>query len=71
MPQGKAVVTLGHTATEQTEVMAERLGVTVVETVRRGLSLLDFLLSLDADEEIVIRNRKDGSLERVRFVWSS
>jgi hypothetical protein len=64
----KLVITLGSEAAAATRRMAEELKVPPPEAVRRGLMLLDMLLSLDAGEELVIRNRK-GEIERLRFHW--
>jgi hypothetical protein len=41
------------------------------EVVRRGLILLDFHLSLSDDEELVVRNKESGKLERVSFRWDA
>jgi hypothetical protein len=49
--------------------MAQRLKVNPPETVRRGLMLLDMWLSLDPDEELVIRSTKTGEISRLRFHW--
>jgi len=64
----KLVVTLGSEAAAATRRMATELNVTPPETVRRGLMLLDLLLSLDPDEELIIRN-KSGEISRLRFHW--
>lgn len=66
----KLVITLGLEAAEATRRLAERMQINPPEAVRRGLTLLQLLQSLSADEELVIRRKKDGSLERVRFQWS-
>jgi hypothetical protein len=41
------------------------------ETVRRGLILLDFMLSLREDEELTVRNKNTGVAERIRFSWAT
>jgi hypothetical protein len=41
------------------------------EVVRRGLILLDFLLSLGHDEELVVRNRTTGECDRLSFSWDA
>jgi hypothetical protein len=65
----KLVVTLGSEAAAATRRMAQRLKVNPPETVRRGLMLLDMWLSLDPDEELVIRSTKTGEISRLRFHW--
>jgi len=45
------------------------MGVNVPEVLRRALVVLDLIVSLDADEELVIRNRKTKEIERIRFLW--
>jgi len=65
----KLVVTLGSEAAAATRRMAGQLKVTPPETIRRGLMLLDLLLSLDSDEELVIRSRKSEEISRLRFHW--
>jgi hypothetical protein len=39
------------------------------DVVRRGLILLDLLLSLEENEELVIWNKDTQEVERIRFVW--
>jgi hypothetical protein len=46
--------------------------VNLAEVVRRGLMLLDVKLAAEADEEeLVIRNRRSGDLQRIRFEWDT
>ena len=66
----KLVVTLGVEAATATRRMAEEMGTTPTEVVRRGLSALQMLHELSDNEELMIRNRRDGSLERLRFLWT-
>jgi hypothetical protein len=65
----KLVVTLGTEAAAATRRMATQMNVSTAETVRRGLALLDLLQSLPADEELVVRDRRTGDIERLRFHW--
>jgi hypothetical protein len=64
----KLVVTLGPEAASATRRMAAQLDVTAPEAVRRGLMLLDLLLSLDPSERLVVLNDQ-GDIERLRFHW--
>lgn len=66
----KLVITLGVEAAEATRSLAEQMAVTPPEAVRRGLSLLQLLVSLSHDEELCVRDKNDGMLERIRFQWS-
>lgn len=67
---GRAVVTLSSPVAARVRDMAETMGgVTNAEVVRRGLILLDLLLSLPAEEELAIRNNETGACDRVRFAW--
>jgi hypothetical protein len=65
----KLVVTLGTEAAAATRRMATQMNVSTAETVRRGLALLDLLQSLPSDEELVVRDRRTGDIERLRFHW--
>lgn len=65
----KLVITLSAEAAQETRRLAGLMDVNPPETVRRGLSVLQLLLSLSEDEELVVRSRKDGTLERIRFQW--
>jgi hypothetical protein len=65
----RLVITLGVEAANATRRLAAHLGVTPIEAVRRGLTLLDLLVSLDPDEELIVRNRKTGQTDRLRFHW--
>lgn len=67
---GRAVVTL----TPQVAAVVRRMGddmggIGKAEVVRRGLILLDFMLSLTDDEDLAVRNRDTGECDRVRFAW--
>lgn len=46
-------------------------GVGTTEVVRRGLILLDLMLSLSDDEELVIRDKKTQQIDRLRFAWDA
>lgn len=63
----KLVMTLGVDAARYVRAAALRLDTSNAEVVRRGLTLLDFHLSLEADEELCIR--RGDTLERVRIAW--
>jgi hypothetical protein len=65
----RLVVTLGVEAANATRRLAARLSVTPSEAVRRGLTLLDLFASLSPDEELIVRNRKTGESDRLRFHW--
>jgi hypothetical protein len=68
----RAVVTLSPPVAAATRRMSEQLGsVGPTEVVRRGLMLLDLLLSLRSNEELVVRNRDSGECERLRFAWQT
>lgn len=69
---GRAVVTLSPPVAAAAKRMGKELGeVSTVEVVRRGLILLDLLLSLTDDEELVIRSKKTEQFERLRFAWET
>jgi hypothetical protein len=65
----RLVVTLGVEAANATRRLAAHLSVTPSEAVRRGLTLLDLLASLSPDEELIVRNKKTGESDRLRFHW--
>ncbi len=65
----KLTVTLGTEAAAATRRMAEAENVSAPEIVRRGLSLLGLLYGLDPSEELVIRDRQSGDVERLRLLW--
>jgi hypothetical protein len=65
----RLVVTLGVEAASATRRLAAALGVTPSEAVRRGLTLLDMFVSLGPDEELIVRNKKTGESDRLRFHW--
>ncbi len=65
----RLVVTLGIEAGNATRRLASNLGVSPSEAVRRGLTLLDLLASLGPDEELIVRNKKTGESDRLRFHW--
>lgn len=44
-------------------------GISTTEVVRRGLVLLDLLLSLDQAEELMVHDRAARRYERLRFAW--
>ena len=69
---GRAVVTLSPPAAAAARRLALKMGrPSLPEVVRRGLMLLDVYLSLGDDEELVIRDRRNGQLERIRFTWET
>jgi len=50
--------------------MGDQLGgIAAAEVVRRGLILLDLLLSLEECEELVVRNDQTDGYERLAFRW--
>jgi hypothetical protein len=65
----RAVVTLSPPVAAAVKRMGKQLDVSTVEVVRRGLILLDLMLSLPEDEELVVRSKQTQQLERVRFAW--
>ena len=65
----KIVATLSAEPAALTRRLARHMGVNVPEVLRRALVVLDLIVSLDADEELVIRNRKTKEIERIRFLW--
>jgi hypothetical protein len=68
----RAVVTLSPAVASATRRMAEQMGgVGTTEVVRRGLILLDLLLSLDDDEELVVRDANTKQVDRLRFAWDT
>jgi hypothetical protein len=68
----RAVVTLSPNVAVATRRMSAAMGdVGTTEVVRRGLILLDLLLSLPDDEELVIRHKDTKELERLRFSWDT
>jgi hypothetical protein len=70
--ESRSVVTLSPSVTTAVRRMgAEMDDAGSAEVVRRGLMLLDFFLSLPDDEELVVRNRRNQQVERVRFAWDT
>jgi hypothetical protein len=70
--EGRAVVTLTPAVAGAVRRMGEEMGeASPTEVVRRGLIMLDLMLSLPDDEELVIRNRKTQQIERLRFAWDT
>ena len=68
----RAVVTLSPAVASATRRMGEQMGgVGATEVVRRGLILLDLLLSLDDDEELVVRDANTKQVDRLRFAWDT
>ena len=68
----RAVVTLPPPVAAAARRMGAELGgVGVAEVVRRGLMVLDLLVSLEEDEELVIRNKATRECDRLRFSWQS
>jgi hypothetical protein len=63
----RIVITLGVEAAKKTRELADRLGITAPEAVRRGLTLLLMQTDLGPDEEIVIRNKKTRETTRIVF----
>ena len=69
----RAVVTLSPQVATAVRRMADQMDGDpgTAEVVRRGLILLDLYLSLEEDEELVIRNRQSHQLERIRVAWDT
>lgn len=65
----KLVITLTNVAADHTTRMADEMNIKSPEVVRRGLMILDFMTSLPEDEELVIRNKNTGEVERFRIKW--
>lgn len=66
----RAVVTLSPPVAARVREMADAMGgATSAEVVRRGLILLDLVLSLPEEEELVIRNDETETYDRIRFAW--
>jgi hypothetical protein len=69
---GRVLLRLPPPVTAAVDRMAAALGrVSRAEVVRRGLILVDFMLSLGDDEELVVRNRVTGRCDRLRFSWDA
>lgn len=70
---GRAVVTLPPAVATAVRRMATEMGGDLgpAEVVRRGLILLDLYLSLDDEEELVIRSKESQGLERIRLAWDT
>lgn len=69
---GRAVVTLTPPVAVAARRMGEQMGgAGMTEVVRRGLILLDLMLSLNDEEELVVRNRGTRQIERLRFTWDT
>jgi hypothetical protein len=66
-------VTLSPPVAKAVRRMAEQMGEDLgpAEVVRRGLILLDLYLSLEDTEELVIRHKQSGDLERIRLAWDT
>jgi hypothetical protein len=70
--EGRAVVTLAPAVAAAARRMGKELGeVSTAEVVRRGLILLDLMLSLTEDEELVVRSKSTEQIERLRFAWET
>lgn len=67
----RVVVTLSKPAARGAKWLAGEMDVSVAEVVRRGLALLDMTIRLDANEELVVRNRQTGEIQRLRFEWQT
>lgn len=67
----KVVLTLTAGPARFTKQMAARMEVSVPEIVRRALTVMHLVISLDPDEDLVVRNRKTNEMERVRFIWDN
>jgi hypothetical protein len=65
----KLVVTLTAGPAAFARRLATRMNISVPEVMRRALSVLDLVVSLEEDEELVIRNRRTKQTDRVRFQW--
>ena len=60
--------TLGSDAARAIEEIAEKRGISVAEAVRRAITLTRFIESLAEDEELLVRNKRSGDVERIRFL---
>jgi hypothetical protein len=68
----RAVVSISPPAAEAVRRMAEEMGgISNAEVVRRGLVLLDLLLSLEENEELGVYNRDTDGYDRIRFAWDA
>lgn len=71
-PSDRTVITLSAPVSEKVRRMGATMGdLGPTEIVRRGIILLDLLLSLPDSEELVIRNKVTEQIERIRFAWDS
>jgi hypothetical protein len=66
----KVVITLTAGPANFTRRLADQMGVSFPEVVRRALTVLHLVVSLNPDEDLVVRNRKTEETDRVRFEWS-
>jgi len=66
----QSVITLAPSVAARVQQMGDELGgIAAAEVVRRGLILLDLLLSLEECEELVVRNDQTDGYERLAFRW--
>jgi hypothetical protein len=66
----KLVVTLGSDSAEAARAMAEIMGTTAPETIRRGLSLLRLALSLrEKGETLAVYDRATKESRELVFAW--
>lgn len=70
----RMVVTLSSTVAEEIARLSQQMGgVKAPEVVRRGLALLDLMLTANAsdNEELVIRIKDTGEIVRLHFGWET
>jgi hypothetical protein len=65
------VVTFSAPVADAVERMGRTLEVGRGHLVRRGLILLDLLVSLGDSEELVVHNKRTHQLERIAFRWDA
>lgn len=72
-PPTRSVITLSPSAGAAVTRMKDHWEPkpTSAEIVRRGLILLDLYLTLDPNEELIIRNKTTGDCSGVRLVWDT
>lgn len=64
----KLSLTLTPDAAEELRRLADARALSLAEVVRRSVGLYRFVASLDADEELCVRKKDSGEIERVRFL---
>jgi hypothetical protein len=66
----KLVVALGVEAARATRRLAAHLEVSLSETIRRALTVLELFVTFAPDKRLLVWNEKTGVADQLRFDWS-